>query len=235
LKTPNERLGWLAGRKVAGSTRIEAKENTCDNIPKYSSQGGGRNRNCGRCGQGNKDKPQDVNPTQETLATGAASDGYAQIAAPAFSSIFIPPQPRLPPPPFNPYQSVYPSFNEALKVAHAIDVPPTIQTLKRLERVELATEDPRPQKRRRSPRVEKDDDVVSLGSSLDEDLTVIAGLSGPTRYGAKILEDNKTDLPLVSNGSTSRDNGSPLDTCKITINFACLSLYDDICKVRNGC
>ena len=44
FKTPNERLGWLAGRKVAGSTRIEAKENTCDNIPEYSSHrpGGGR-------------------------------------------------------------------------------------------------------------------------------------------------------------------------------------------------
>ena len=155
------------------------------------------------------------------------STGYAQITAPVFSSIFVPPAPHLPIPPVTPDQSV---FNEALSVTHALNVPSTTETLKRLERVDSVTEDPRPAKRQRSPRVEKprDDNVVSLGSSsLDEDLAVAAGLSGPTRYGAISLEDNNTDLSTESK-VFSRDNGSPLDTCKTLINFACLSLDDDM-------
>ena len=68
--------------------------------------------------------------------------------------------------------------------------------------------------------------MVSLGSSIDEDLTVAAGISGSARYGAKTYEDNKTDLSADSK-VFSRDNGSPLAADSL-INFACLSLSDDM-------
>jgi hypothetical protein len=86
------------------------------------------------------------------------------------------PLPSIPP---LPYQSRYTSFNQALSLAHRLDVRPFTQTLKTLEgRLEDVPSDPRPAKRPRKelPHGEaqgkngkvKDDEVVSLGESDPE-------------------------------------------------------------------
>jgi hypothetical protein len=84
-----------------------------------------------------------------------------------------------------PHQGYYPSFNAAVNLAHALDVPATTQTLKTLEIPEIAQANAkRPRKRARKelpPRGEaqgdsaeykgkgkdKDDDVVSLSFTDD--------------------------------------------------------------------
>jgi len=68
-----------------------------------------------------------------------------------------------------PHKSVYPTFGAAFTLAKRIGVTPTIETLKRLERPEEKTQDPRPRKKQRG--TTPDDEVVLLGwSENDADL-----------------------------------------------------------------
>jgi hypothetical protein len=56
------------------------------------------------------------------------------------SSLFIPKKDKrpLPTPPSGPHKGYYPSFNAAVNLAHSLDVPATVQTLKTLEIPEIA-------------------------------------------------------------------------------------------------
>jgi hypothetical protein len=105
------------------------------------------------------------------------------------SSLFMPKRESkkpLPQTPSGPYSGHYPTFNAAINLAHKLDVPATVQTLKILEMLELAkTSSKPPRKHARKeqlPRGEvqeesadykgkgkaKDDNIVSLDFTGDE-------------------------------------------------------------------
>ena len=114
------------------------------------------------------------------MAQGSADQGYAQIASP----VFLPPAPKIFRPNPGPSTSTWPTFNNALKVARALEVRPSIETFKRIEEVER-TVDPRPRKKRSlQERIEPKEDVevVSLHEDSDDDvemaIATAAGLPG---------------------------------------------------------
>ena len=100
--------------------------------------------------------------------------------------IFTPPAPVLPAPILGPSSSIYPSLQRALDITRSLNVRPTTQTLKRIERVEDPSEigsfNPRPRKRQSVDRP-ADDDVVSLGWDSDLDPAAPAFAAGPSHWG----------------------------------------------------
>ena len=133
--------------------------------------------------------------------TGPSNMGY--IASP----VAYLPTPR-PPTPLPIGHGSWPTFNKALNLAQRLGVRPSIETLKTLEVAETQkADDPRPNKRSRIqfeglPRGEalgqkgkakaapKDDDVVSLGYTEDEEMG---------RVGSDIADDNIHAGVLIEN------------------------------------
>ena len=121
--------------------KITAVKQGSNDAPSFSEQKGDSQKKKTRHSKKKKPTAQNVEE-QEDLASGEAEQGYAQIASP----IFLPRPTALHHPIPGPSSSIYPSFNEALKVARALEVRPTTKTLKRLEDLER-TQDPRPHKK----------------------------------------------------------------------------------------
>ena len=131
---------------------------------------------------------------QEELASGEAEQGYAQITSP----IFLPRPVALHRPTPGPSSSIWPSLNEALKVARALEVQPSTKTLKRLEDLER-TQDPHPCKKcSLEQRISREDEVSITWTSDEEEIAAAAGLSKPsTRYEANRIFRQETDVALA--------------------------------------
>ena len=164
-----------------------------NDAPSFSEQKGDSQKKKTR--RSKKKKPTVQNAKeQEDLASREAEQGYAQIA----SSIFLPQPTALHRPIPGPSSSIYPSLNEALKVARALEVRPTTETLKRLENLER-TQDPRPHKKcSLERRISREDEVSITWTSDEEEIAAAAGLSGPsTRYEANRIPRENTDVAIA--------------------------------------
>ena len=137
----------------------------------------------------------------------------------------------LPPP-----SSVYPTFNKALSLARRLEVPPTIETLRRLETPFL--ENPRPCKKRNV----SSDKEVSLGWTDDEvdafmgEAATASGSKTPgsafdidlfgteERYAANLTSRTKANPSTVL--SNRRVNTPATSFDKVINKFVCLTLQD---------
>ena len=97
--------------------KITAVKRGSNDAPSFSEQKGDSQKKKTRRSKKKKPTAQNVEE-QEDLASGEAEQGYAQIASP----IFLPRPTALRRPTPGPSSSIYPSFNEALKVARALEV-----------------------------------------------------------------------------------------------------------------
>ena len=180
--------------------KITAVKQGSNDAPSFSEQKGDSQKKTRRS---KMKKPTAQNAEeQEDLASGKAEQGYAQIASP----IFLPCPTALRRPTPGPSSSIYPLLNEALKVARALEVWPTTETLKRLENLER-TQVPRPRKRcSLEQRISREDQAPITWTSEEEEIAAAAGLSGPsTKYVANCIPRTKTDIALALNKNINRN------------------------------
>ena len=188
-----QRSGKKPQQQQQKAQKITAVKRGSNDAPSFSKQKGDSQKKKTRHSKKKKPTAQNVEE-QEDLASREAEQGYAQIASP----IFLPQPTALHRPTPGPSSSIYPSFNEALKVVRALEVQPTTETLKRLENLER-TQDPCPCKKcSLERRISREDEVSIIWTSDEEEIAAAAGLSGPsTKYMANCIPRKNTDIALA--------------------------------------
>ena len=112
-----QRSGKKPQQQQQKAQKITAVKRGSNDAPSFSKQKGDSQRKKTRRSKKKKPTAQNVEELED-LASGEAEQGYAQIASP----IFLPRPTALRRPTPGPSSSIYPSFNEALKVARALEV-----------------------------------------------------------------------------------------------------------------
>jgi hypothetical protein len=139
------------------------------------SRGRGRKHRGNRGGRGGNHQAQQAQEPQPGPST--AGPSTFQVSGPMD---FAPMASMATSTPLPPHTSVYPTFGAAFTLANRLGVKPTIETLKRLEFVERAT-DPRPAKRQR--KVVDPEEEIDLTWTSDEGSPQNNDAAGPSeRY-----------------------------------------------------
>jgi hypothetical protein len=188
------------------------------NEPTFQQQqqqgdGSGR-RGRGRRGNGRKNKgpqaqPTDAQPAQQQQVQQQAQAGPSSTPAPppqqfAFGGIAAPTL-------FPKATGFYTSFNRALDLSHQIGVPPTTETLKRLELHERI-QDPRPLRKRKAPKPSTDIEV-SLEYSSDEVDVFMDDSAGATSGNTqRYAGAGKVNMPLTTPLRSDSKQEQPLHT-----------------------